>query len=79
MLLAIVRLCIEDYTIALWHQWLCYVAIIWLAVAINTFGMHMLPAFNEFIRESEPAQLPGPTSYYTQTFLQCTFRWEHSS
>jgi amino acid transporter len=51
MVLAIVQLCIEDYTIRPWHQWLCYVAILWLAVALNIFGTRFLPAFNRFIRE----------------------------
>ncbi|OCL14730.1 hypothetical protein AOQ84DRAFT_384511 [Glonium stellatum] len=49
MVLAMVQLCVEDYTICPWHQWLCYVAILWLAVALNIFGTRFLPAFNQFI------------------------------
>ncbi|KAI0813721.1 amino acid/polyamine transporter I [Xylaria sp. FL0064] len=49
MALAMVRLYVEDYVITPWHQWLCYVLVIWLAVAINTFGMRHLPALSEFV------------------------------
>ncbi|THC95301.1 hypothetical protein EYZ11_005211 [Aspergillus tanneri] len=49
MVLAMVHLCVEEYTIRPFHQWLCYVAVLWLAVAFNIFGTRFLPAFNQFI------------------------------
>ncbi|KAI0427457.1 amino acid/polyamine transporter I [Xylaria sp. FL1042] len=49
IILAMVRLYIEDYVTTSCHQWFCYVIVIWLAVAINTFGVRLLPAFSEFL------------------------------
>ena len=52
MVLAIVTLWYPVYTIERWQQWLVYVGIVWLGVAINVFGSRLIPAFNNFIRRS---------------------------
>jgi choline transport protein len=49
MTLAIVTLWYPDYEIKSWHQWLVYVGIIWLAVALNVFGSRLIPIYNQFI------------------------------
>ena len=51
MVLAILQLCVKEYTPYPWHQWLCYVAILWLAVLLNIFGTSFLPALNQYLRE----------------------------
>ena len=50
MVLASVTLWYPGYTIQHWQQWLVFVAIVWLAVAINVFASGLIPAFNEMIR-----------------------------
>lgn len=51
MVLAILKLCVEEYISYPWHQWTCYVVILWLAVLINIFGMRFLPALNQYLRK----------------------------
>lgn len=48
LLLSIAFLWYPDYEAKSWHQWLVYVGIVWLAVALNTFGSQILPLFNRF-------------------------------
>ncbi|KAJ5758113.1 uncharacterized protein N7511_006807 [Penicillium nucicola] len=48
LILSIAFLWYPDYESKSWHQWLVYVGIIWLAVALNTFGSQILPLFNQF-------------------------------
>jgi choline transport protein len=59
MVLAMVRISIPEYTVQPWHQWLCYTAVLWLAVSINIFGSRFLPDFNKFIRKHESLSLTG--------------------
>ncbi|KAJ5326587.1 hypothetical protein MYU51_014591 [Penicillium brevicompactum] len=54
LLLSIAYLWYPDYEAKSWHQWLVYVGIIWLAVALNTFGSQILPLFNRFNCELLP-------------------------
>ncbi|KAE8421593.1 amino acid/polyamine transporter I [Aspergillus pseudocaelatus] len=49
MVLAMLHLCVEGYTVSPWHQWLCYTSILWLAVAFNIFGTRFLPTFNRLL------------------------------
>ena len=51
MVLAIIQLCVEEYISYPWHQWICYVVVLWLAVVINVFGTRFLPAFNRCLRK----------------------------
>ena len=41
-----------DYVIEKWHIWLLFVAVTWLAIALNVFGTRLLPVWNQFMRES---------------------------
>ena len=49
MILEIVNIWYPDYKLQHWHQYLIYVALIWLAVAINVFASQWIPMFNQFI------------------------------
>lgn len=50
MILSIVSLWYPDYAIQHWQQWLVYVGLVWLVVAINVLGSGLIPAFNKMIR-----------------------------
>ncbi|KIW11301.1 hypothetical protein PV08_10601 [Exophiala spinifera] len=49
MILAIVTVWYPNYTPQHWQQYLIYVGLTWLAVAINVFGSGFLPLFNKMI------------------------------
>lgn len=49
MVLDIVIIWYPDYNFQHWHQYLIYVAIIWLAIALNILASSWLPLFNKFI------------------------------
>lgn len=49
MILSIVTVWYTDFEPHRWQQYLIYVALIWLAVAINVFGSGLLPLFNKSI------------------------------
>ncbi|KAA6415099.1 MAG: amino acid transporter [Lasallia pustulata] len=49
MILSIVALWYPDYAIQHWQQWLVYVLLVWLVVAINVLGSRLIPAFNKMI------------------------------
>lgn len=49
MILEIVTLWYPDYVLQHWHQYLIYVALIWLAVAFNVLTSGWLPLFNQLI------------------------------
>lgn len=51
MILSIVALWYPDYAIQHWQQWLVYVLLVWLVVAINVLGSRLIPAFNKMIRK----------------------------
>ncbi|KAJ5358449.1 uncharacterized protein N7496_010862 [Penicillium cataractarum] len=48
LILSIVVLWYPDYEIQNWQQWLVYAGIVWLAVALNTWGSQLLPLYNRF-------------------------------
>ncbi|KAJ5731596.1 uncharacterized protein N7483_006104 [Penicillium malachiteum] len=48
LILPIVILWYPDYEIHNWQQWLVYIGIVWLAVALNTWGSQLLPLYNRF-------------------------------
>ncbi|KAJ5946179.1 hypothetical protein N7454_003018, partial [Penicillium verhagenii] len=48
LILSIVVLWYPDYEIQSWQQWLVYVGIVWLAIALNTWGSQLLPLYNRF-------------------------------
>lgn len=52
MILAIAKLWYPDYEIQHWQQWIMYVALIWLAVAVNVFGASLIPKYNQMIGKS---------------------------
>lgn len=49
MILEIVTLWYDDYVPQHWQQYLIYVALTWVAVAINIWGSGFLPLFNKMI------------------------------
>ena len=49
MILEIVSVWYPNYGIEHWHQYLTYVALTWLAVAINVFASRWIPLFNKLI------------------------------
>lgn len=49
MILSIVTVWYTDYTPERWQQYLIYVALIWLAVAINILGSGFIPLFNKML------------------------------
>jgi choline transport protein len=49
MILAVASLWYPDYEVKNWHQWLIYVAVIWLAIALNVFGARWIPIYNQFV------------------------------
>ena len=51
MMLGMVTMWHPDYEIKNWHQWLCYAAVVWLAVAVNVFASKLIPLFNKFISQ----------------------------
>jgi choline transport protein len=69
MVLAMVQLWTEDYTIRPWHQWLCYVATLWLAVAFNVFGTRFLPAYNRFLRKWSNCQKSTSPLRFRQVYF----------
>ena len=52
LLLALATLWHPDYEIKAWHQYLMYVLLIWLAIAVNVFGSQIIPAWNKAISKS---------------------------
>ncbi|KAJ5999723.1 hypothetical protein N7481_000132 [Penicillium waksmanii] len=48
LILSIAYLWYPEYQSQNWHEWLVYLGIVWLAVALNTFGSQLLPLFNRF-------------------------------
>ena len=48
LILSIVTLWYPGYEIQNWQQWLVYVGVVWLAVALNTWGSQLLPLYNRF-------------------------------
>lgn len=73
MVLAILQLCIKEYTTYPWHQWLCYVAILWLAVLLNIFGTSFLPALNQYLREwKEHPDINSPLTFIKVYFSVST-------
>lgn len=48
LILSIVVLWYPDYEIQNWQQWLVYIGLVWLAVALNVFGSQLLPLYNRF-------------------------------
>ncbi|KAI2714173.1 hypothetical protein CBS147318_6914 [Penicillium roqueforti] len=46
LILSIVVLWYPDYEIQNWQQWLVYLGIVWLSVALNTWGSQLLPLYN---------------------------------
>ena len=49
MILEIVSVWYPNYQIEHWHQFLVYVALTWLAVAINVFLSRWIPLFNKLV------------------------------
>ncbi|KAE8329800.1 hypothetical protein BDV39DRAFT_202747 [Aspergillus sergii] len=49
LILSIAYLWYPEYEAENWHQWLIYVGIVCLAVALNTFGSQFLPLFTRFL------------------------------
>lgn len=49
MILEIASIWYPDYELQHWQQYLIYIALIWLAVAINTFTSQWIPLFNKLI------------------------------
>lgn len=49
-ILAILQICVKEYTLRPSHQWFCYVAIIWLAALLNIYATRFLPALNKYLR-----------------------------
>ncbi|KAK7226585.1 hypothetical protein V2G26_014588 [Clonostachys chloroleuca] len=47
VVLAIYQLYVPEYTIHPWHQWLCYVAILYMAALLNVLGMSLIPTLNQ--------------------------------
>ncbi|RAH57479.1 amino acid transporter [Aspergillus piperis CBS 112811] len=48
-ILAILQICVKEYTLCPSHQWFCYVAIIWLAALLNIYATRFLPALNQYL------------------------------
>lgn len=61
MVLEIVAFWYPDYSLQNWHQYLLYVAILWLAIGINIFAAGWLPAFNKMIFVLSVLTLAGTT------------------
>lgn len=49
-MLAILQICVEEYTPSPSHQWFGYVAVLWLAVLLNIYAARSLPALNQYLR-----------------------------
>ncbi|KAF2493506.1 amino acid transporter [Lophium mytilinum] len=49
MILDIVYVWYPDYSQQHWQQYLIYVGLIWVAVAINVFGSQWIPLYNKFV------------------------------
>ena len=52
-----------DYVIQNWHQYLMYVAIVWLAAGVNIFGSQLIPLYNKCVRKSSPRRLPEEQAF----------------
>ncbi|CAI7656511.1 unnamed protein product [Penicillium pancosmium] len=61
MVLDIVLIWYPSYSFQHWHQYLIYVAIIWLAVSINILASRLLPLFNKLIFILSVFTLAGTT------------------
>lgn len=61
MVLDIVLIWYPGYAFQHWHQYLIYVAIIWLAIAINVFASRLLPLFNKLVFILSVFTLAGTT------------------
>lgn len=61
MVLDIAAFWYPDYSIQNWHQYLMYVAVLWLAIGINVFAAGWLPAFNKMIFLLSVITLAGTT------------------
>ena len=61
MILEIASIWYPDYDLQHWHQYLIYVALIWLAVAINVFASGFIPMFNKLIFGLSVVTLAGTT------------------
>lgn len=61
MVLDIVLIWYPSYSFQHWHQYLIYVAIIWLAIAINILASRLLPLFNKLISTLSVFTLAGTT------------------
>jgi choline transport protein len=48
LILSIVVLWYPNYEIQNWQQWFVYIGVVWLAVALNTWGSQLLPLYNRF-------------------------------
>ncbi|KAJ5261508.1 hypothetical protein N7497_003971 [Penicillium chrysogenum] len=48
-MLAILQICVEEYTPSPSHQWFGYVAVLWLAVLLNIYAARSLPALNQYL------------------------------
>ena len=48
-ILAILQICVKEYTPRPSHQWFCYVAVLWLAVLLNIYATRSLPALNQYL------------------------------
>lgn len=51
MILAIVSLWCSEYVPDSFHTWMIYIAVVWSAVFLNTFGSRLVPSFNKMMRE----------------------------
>ncbi|CAP79665.1 Pc12g00380 [Penicillium rubens Wisconsin 54-1255] len=49
-MLAILQICVKEYTPSPLHQWFGYVAVLWLAVLLNIYAARSLPALNQYLR-----------------------------
>ena len=61
MVLDIVLIWYPSYAFQHWHQYLIYVAIVWLAISINIFASRLLPLFNQLIFILSVFTLAGTT------------------
>lgn len=69
MALAIVHVLCKDYAPSPWHQWICYTAVLWLAVAVNVFATRLLPACNRFIRAYLLLRMQGRMTEFSSSIL----------
>lgn len=60
MVLSIATLWHPEYEYQHWQQWLLYVLLMWMAVALNILGHHIIPLFNKLISTS---LFPSPFIY----------------